>query len=138
MPWASGDAGMAGQLLGWWPGDLGSTGMMLVGLGLLIAILLRRSFRYYGRRGSRKAGAEPLLATTTPPAGPYRSLTNPPAEVLRWQVEMHEIARDLRAEMDSKLRLLQLLIAQAQQQADRLERLLNEKRGQDSFSGNDS
>ncbi|MFO7907455.1 MAG: hypothetical protein ACQESR_13645 [Planctomycetota bacterium] len=54
-----------------------------------------------------------------------RSLSSTPPDVLRWQVEMHETARELKAELDSKMRVLQLLIGQARQEADRLERILD-------------
>jgi len=44
-----------------------------------------------------------------------------PREMSRWQIEMYDFARDMRADMDTKMRVLQTLIGQAQQQAQRLE-----------------
>lgn len=51
-------------------------------------------------------------------------LRDAPPEVLRWHVELHETARDLKAEIDTKLVALQVLTKQAREEADRLERLL--------------
>jgi hypothetical protein len=50
-----------------------------------------------------------------------RALLDAPPEVLRWQVEMHETARDLKAEIDTKLLALQRLIQLAREERERLE-----------------
>lgn len=50
-----------------------------------------------------------------------RSFDGAPVELLRWQVEMHEMARDTKAEIDSKLVMLQALVALAQEERARLE-----------------
>jgi hypothetical protein len=118
--------GALAALPAWLPANRASAGMMLLGLALLIAILLRRSFRYYGRRGTTRDAPAEYLTQTPRPASNHRSLSSAPADVLRWQVEMHETARDLKAELDSKMRLLQLLVAQAREQAERLEALLQQ------------
>jgi hypothetical protein len=103
--------------------DIMSWTMFLVGLGLLIAILLRRWHRYYGPRRRRRE--TPVLERTArPDATNPRSLSNAPPDVLRWQVEMHETARDLKAELDTKMTALQVLIRMAQQESERLERLI--------------
>jgi hypothetical protein len=110
----------------WLLADMVSTGMMLAGVGLLIVILLRRSYRYYGRRKPASCRVDPHLTTTPRPAADNRSLSTAPPEVLRWQVEMHETARDLKAELDTKMRALQLLIRQARTESDRLQGLLDQ------------
>jgi hypothetical protein len=51
-----------------------------------------------------------------------------PDEAARWEVEMHETARRLSAQLDAKLSLLQTLIADAQRAAARLEEALNRAR----------
>jgi hypothetical protein len=63
-----------------------------------------------------------------PPAGEYgkphdsASLANSlPNDLARWEVEMHETTRQLSAQLDAKLGLLQSLIADAQRAAARLE-----------------
>ncbi len=118
----------------WLLAGMSQTGMFLAGISLLIFLLMRRSFRYYGSRRSRKKTDEPYLVQTPRPAGKHRSLSTAPPDLLRWHVEMHETARDLKAELDSKMRLLQLLIAQARQQADRLEHLLSDATTSDTPS----
>jgi hypothetical protein len=51
-----------------------------------------------------------------------------PDEAARWEVEMHETARRLSAQLDAKLSLLQTLIADAERAAARLEEALNRAR----------
>ncbi len=104
--------------------DIVKTGMFLAGVVLLIMILLRRFYRYYGRRRPAKKTAEPYLAHAPRPADGTRSLSNASPDVLSWQVELHETGREMKAELDSKMRVLQLLIGQARSEADRLEQIL--------------
>lgn len=47
-----------------------------------------------------------------------------PEDLLRWQVEMHELARDVKAEIDTKLLALQSLMIVTSEHAQRLESLL--------------
>lgn len=108
----------------WLLANMMQTGMFLAGMVLLIVILLRRTFRHYGRRRSAKRNAEPPLARTPRPSAKSTTLSNAPPDVLGWQVEMHEIAREMKAELDTKMRALQVLIAQARHEADRLEQIL--------------
>lgn len=51
-------------------------------------------------------------------------LRDAPPELQRWQVGMHETARGLSAQLDSKMRALQSMTRSAAQEADRLEALL--------------
>jgi hypothetical protein len=46
--------------------------------------------------------------------------------VRQWQVEFHETCRDLKAEIDSKMRALQILIVEANAAAERLEKAREE------------
>ena len=101
-----------------------SNGMFLAGVALLVVILLRRWNRYYGRRRRGKKDVSGLVTIPRPSERPRRSLSTAPAEFLQWQVELHDTARDLKAELDSKMIALQILIQSASQQAARLERLL--------------
>lgn len=95
--------------------------LLLAGMGLAIWILWRRSHRHF-----HSAADEP--ETPARPARPTRrdldrdlALGDAPPEIARWQVEMHETARDLKGEIDTKLAVLQLLIQHARQATDRLE-----------------
>jgi hypothetical protein len=72
----------------------------------------------------RLGQARPLShAAAEEPWGPAR-LEDAPPELARWQVAMHELARDLKGEIDTKLAALQTLVALARQEAARLEALL--------------
>ena len=90
----------------------------LLGLILLISILLRRYYRHFGKR---KPDDRPLVRTSRRKADPQQPLMDAPPNVLRWQVEMHETARDLKAEIDTKMVALQQLIRMAGAEANRLE-----------------
>ncbi len=92
--------------------------MFLAGIVLLTLILLKRWHRYYGRRG-RKATTEKQSAHDFG-RQESRPLNSPP-ELLRWQVEMHETARDLKAELDSKMSAIQALVGIAREECQRLE-----------------
>ena len=45
----------------------------------------------------------------------------PPASLDQWEVRMHELARDLSAQLDTKIRIVQQLVLRAEQQSARLE-----------------
>jgi len=105
-----------------------SGGMLALGVAMLLAILLRRSGRYYGKlkRQAKKAGKpsapqtrrEGQMASMFDRASP---LLDAPATVVRWQVEMQELARELKAEVDTKICLLQVLVRRSNEAAARLE-----------------
>jgi hypothetical protein len=104
--------------------SIASWTMFTVGMVLMIAILLRRSSRY--QRRVRREQPETIL----PPREPSRDqpLLDAPPEICRWQVEMHETARELKGELDSKARVVQQLIQMADQQARRLEVAIHQAR----------
>lgn len=54
------------------------------------------------------------------PADPTVGLMDAPATVVRWEVGMHELARELRAELDCKMAAMQSLIVQAHEESNRL------------------
>lgn len=104
----------------WLLGNATSWLMFSIGVGLMLAILLRRYFRYY-HRGGRRRSEQPLVVPTKPAKLEGQLLADAPPDLLRWQVEMHETARDLKAEIDSKLSALHALSNLADQAAERLE-----------------
>jgi hypothetical protein len=95
--------------------------MFFLGVAMLTLILLNRYRRYYGKKKGRRAPSKSELQRDGLSKQP---LADAPVEVLRWQVEMHESARDLKAEIDSKFVLLQTLTAQATEQSQRLQSLI--------------
>jgi len=102
--------------------ETGLTSAVFLGaLGLIIGWLLLRSHRHF------RARPEDYLTTV----GPERSTPTRPAhhleaprEMVQWEVQMHELARELRAQLDTKMRVLQHLIGEADRAAARLESAL--------------
>jgi hypothetical protein len=92
---------------------------MLAGVALATFILLRGTRAYLARSRADKTSPGTIRAELTKLETKPTSI--PPKELLRWQVEMHETARDLKAEIDTKLAALQALTIAARQESERLE-----------------
>ncbi len=78
--------------------------MMLAGLGLICWLMLR------GKMRRRQIHSSPTFslghnsnANSAPASFTGTKSLGAPAEVLRWQVELHDLGRELKAELDSKL-----------------------------------
>jgi len=98
------------------------SGLFLVALAMMIVILLRRSHRKLGRR---KQDESPIVQIPRPKHEKRsHDALDAPADVLRWEVQMHETARDLSGQLDSKMSALLALIADADRAAARLETAL--------------
>ena len=95
---------------------------------LFVMILMKRIKRRTQRRPKELVPIVKVKPLSVVSADPLRDA---PPEVHRWQVEMHDTARELSAQLDSKMRALQGFTWAAAQEADRLEELLerSEKRG---------
>jgi len=104
----------------------GLTIVFLLALALTVAVLLMRSHRYLARQRRENAGTSPPGATVQ--RGPARvgPHTAAPPEVANWEVHMHETARDLMGQLDSKMRALQALTADADRAAARLEAAIDQ------------
>jgi hypothetical protein len=105
--------------------DLLTSAMFAVGCGLLTAIMLRRSYRYFGS-GKRRGSQSPIDAQPRPTSEWSGAYTDSSARIERQKVELHEQHREASARLDNKLVLLQELCAKSQQQIDRMETLLAE------------
>jgi hypothetical protein len=112
---------------------------IIVVLGISFILLMRTS-RYFNRqrreepkwmREARprydggataysRSGDSSTAAPTTPPTTSQRYLDATP-KTAQWEVDMHETARELKAQLDSKMSALQALIAEADRAASRLE-----------------
>ena len=107
---------------------------LFLGVGLMIAILFRRYLRYFGKlKREKKREEKKAKSSKTPcprePAGlAKQSLVDAPDNVLRWQVEMHDTARDLKAELDSKIGVLQSLVKMADDRIAQLTSLVERTR----------
>lgn len=88
--------------------------MMLAGLIILGWTLMRRQFKLR-KRGFEQQVQQQLevrqLAAPAPPSG--LPLATAPRDVQRWQVEMLEMQRELKAELDTKAAVVQALLRQA-------------------------
>lgn len=99
--------------------------MFAAGVGLLAAILLRRTYRRLGR--NRRGRSDSVIDLQPRPKHPWAgAYTDSVALVERQRVELHEQGRELRAQLDNKLVILQELCAKSQRQIDRMEELLAE------------
>lgn len=101
------------------------------GAALMSFILLRRYFAH--RKKQRKE--DPREPVTSAKALGDRCeprkeqpLVDAPNQVLRWQVEMFDLVRDFKAEVNSRLVLLQSAVKSAESQAERLEKLIADAR----------
>ncbi len=98
------------------------------GLFLLLAtaaacfLLMRRTARRVAknRASSISSHAAPLRESGKPFSAVMQGDAN------RFQIELFDLARDLQAEMESRARVLHILIAEARREADRLENLLEQ------------
>lgn len=87
---------------------------------ILVATLtmLLRLYRY--QTGSKRGGPSRPTASQNRP-DPRGLRATAPDSIVRWEVEMQELARDLKAEIDSKMVALGHLIRDADRAAARLE-----------------
>ena len=105
-------------------GEQTTTILMAAGVALAALVLLRAA--------RRRPASSPAVVTAPGDRGHSSALADAPPELLRWQVEMHETARDLKAELDTKLAALQALIALARQERALLEATI-QRLQQDDF-----
>mgnify|MGYP003678306497 CR=1 FL=1 len=99
--------------------------MMLAGLGLICWLMLRGKMRR--RRGQTSPtfslGHNSNAKTTAASFSGTKSL-GAPAEVLQWQVELHDLARELKGELDSKLVAVGAMTKSYDQAARRLAEMI--------------
>jgi hypothetical protein len=91
---------------------------VVAGASVIAGLLLLRSTRYYARQKQ-----EPPQGPRPSPAAPRSPADESPA-LENWEVRMHDTARELSAQLDSKLCALQALVAEADRAAARLEAAL--------------
>ncbi len=98
-----------------------ATFLLLGFLVLTISLLLWRSHRYQARQNKSWS---PLDSIGGPkPREPGLPL-DAPDDLSRWEVRMHETARDLSGQLDSKMGALEQMIREADRAAARLEAAL--------------
>lgn len=108
--------------------ETGLTQVLFLGaLGLTILFLLMRSNRYFNRRSQSQEASFHIDSPVTEQKGHHLEA---PAPMIQWEVQMHETARELSGQLDTKLGLLQQLIREADRAAARLEAALAAARTQ--------
>ena len=104
--------------------------MLLGGMSLLIYLLVRRKTLRNVRRREKPTARKTYPGKASHPlpqhdaCSPSLPLHDAPPEILRWHVEMHDLARDLKGELDTKMVALRALLRMAQDERRRLETLL--------------
>jgi len=100
----------------------GTSVIFLGGVALTTAILLFRAQRHFS---NRKNDQDYLVRSPRSAPEDRRPPVDAPPEMQRWEVQMHETARDLAATLDTKMRALGHLVREANQVIARLGRLLD-------------
>jgi hypothetical protein len=99
---------------------LSSIGYLLA-LVIMASLLMRRSYRYFGRKGKKIEG---LVRIDRPkPARRWSSNIDSPEQVAKFEVQLQETMRELSAQLDNKMVCLQVLLRQANEKIHRLEQL---------------
>jgi len=95
--------------------------MLLAGLVLLGWVLIRRQLRARYRQHTQSLSdrdfAKKLARADSPRGVP---LASAPPETQRWQAEMLDLQRELKAELDMKIAVVQALIRQADEKIETL------------------
>lgn len=105
--------------------NLPSSGLFVFALIWTIAFLLLRSVRW---RRAQAASPPARRKGATAAVSASAAVTDPPEAVRQWEVRFHELARDLSAQIDTKLGLLDQLLRATEAERERLERLVAEAR----------
>jgi hypothetical protein len=103
----------------------------LIVLALVVGIttiLLLRASRYFSRPKSSDPSWSSVGRTPNDLRAAGRSLDIPP-EMSNWEVEMHDFVREIQGELDSKMRALQAVTAEADRAAARLEAAIRNSTG---------
>jgi hypothetical protein len=104
---------------------------LFAGIGLFVFVILRRTARTFKSSPSpsprsNNDDATPSRAATMLPLGSarIRSVAGS-SEHEAWEVEMHELARELRSQIDTKMRALEALIRTADEAIMRLDQAID-------------
>ena len=103
--------------------DIHAVWMFLAGVGLLTFILLKRSYRYFVRPRRARNDA-PLELQPRPKSIWDGAQQDAMAHIERQKVEMHDMARDLNGQLNTKIVVLERLIAESQKQIAQMEQLM--------------
>ena len=103
--------------------NLLSTYGLAAALAVVCLIVLRGN--WFKQQRSKAADPDPdEIKRACAPKPRDLAFDTAPKDVLGWQVEMHEMARDLKGDIDTKLLALQTLMIVAREHCERLESLI--------------
>jgi len=94
--------------------------LMLAGFVLLGWVLARRTIRMRKRVNQDTRAAKSALKTIREHKEPAVPLCNAPPEIQRWQVAMYDTQRELTAELDTRIAIVQSLLRQMDDRIDTL------------------
>lgn len=95
--------------------------MLIVGVLMIGLVLIR--FLLRPKRGPKPYDS-PLRREGTP-----AHMLDAPVEVGRWEVQMHETARNLMGELNTKIAIVEQLVRDANAAAERLEKVIARSEG---------
>jgi hypothetical protein len=90
--------------------------MLVVGIGMILLVVIRFLLRprMAGKRYPSPVRDEKVAA----------HMLDAPVEIGRWEVQMHETARNLMGELNTRIAIVEQLVRDANQAAERLERAI--------------
>ena len=97
-------------------------------VAVVVGMMLLRVQRYYGRHPSPRP---PLGSSSQAGAAPGPRQRGAAAEMAEWEVQMHDFARQMSGQLDSKMAALEHLIREADRAAARLEAATAAAQGQE-------
>jgi hypothetical protein len=104
--------------------EISSTQIIVLGAVFAVTtVLLMRTSRYFSRPKSPEPSWSSVGRREKSNAGHSADM---PQEMASWEVEMHEFVREIKAELDSKMRAVEAVTADADRAAARLEAALRE------------
>lgn len=96
--------------------------MMLVGILLLGWILMRRQLKTRAKSRQAERQHERSVKKLVQQEKGGVALNGAPVETLRWQAELFDLQRDLKADLETKIAVVQSLLRQADRRIEELER----------------
>ena len=112
-----------------------SSWLLLAGVAILIWVLLRR---VYHRKSRQRPGWVPAQNVNFSRQSMHEMLRESPLDMSRWQVEMYDFARDMQADLDTKMHDFQQLTIMAEGQTKQLEEAITKAERLGLSSGRDT
>lgn len=101
--------------------------LMVAGFVMLGWVLVRRQIRMRRRNNQQNQAADKALQTMRQGRSPAVPLSDAPKETQRWQVAMFDLQRELKAELDTRIAIVQTLLRQVDERIARLSSLESDR-----------